>query len=1095
MARRSGESFAEWEARDTSDIANIQRKTIRRQLSGTGREGDIARQRYSQQYGSQGLAHITGRTQEDITSGLGRDTSTDVTWKATGGGDQRTGAQITADKQADDIGGPFEGFSRNAITKFRDLLARGQFNQAGMEAAMRELVQSGDMPVSGPGSMMSAGDLDFDAIRQTWRPYQQGAGTGTGSGAVAGDDSAGRVEEQNTAITDLTTQLADLQAKNDAQQQQISNISTSQTTAALPSPPATGNVGIRTEDSKAIQSLSEQVQNLVNQQKEGYSNEDIRREQQQLVSGLGKDAETAGRDVLNQLNVPEFERSPLEGALESRFLDDLRAPTARDVGIGDVGGQLEELLRARLTGGFEQDAIGKAAQQRFATESSSRREALAAELAGLGVLRGGGNTIDSFGRFDAGISQGISDIDAQTQQRRDADLARAQQFAQFQSGLGLSNRQLGQQDLAQSLGFEQSQSDRTQRQREFEFGANATRLDMQQSVADRTLARLLTQTEPTQRERFEEGVRQTQTAEALGQSRFGLESRQYMEDIRRFDKDLALRQEGLRSQDELAQARLAQEAGQFTSSLGETTAERQQRGNLARLGLSEQEAARLQQESQYGRSLTEQQAQFSVGNYLQNQQFKAQLAQQESQYGRTLQEEQAQWGQGLGFQRDELAQQQGQFTAAQGQQALQFGRDANLRETQQRAQEDQWGRDLQERQAQFGQTLGLQRDQLEQQQGQFETDEAFRQRQMQLQDAQFTQAQYQQQGQFESDEAFRTRQLGQQQSQFVDTMGFQRDQLAQQQGQFETDAEFQRRQLQQQDAQFTQAQYQQQGQFESDAAFRTRQLAQQQSQFVDTQGLANRQLAQQESQYGRSLTETAAARAQQNAQFAAAQYLQNQQFGLTRGDQVDQFGRSLAQQQGQFADDLHLRQLQVAQQQGQFESDAAFRQRQLTQQDAQFAQSQYQQAGQFGQSLAEQQAARAQQARQYGRTTNLAERTQREANVLDNLRISQQGSQFADTRFDQRQQFEADLGLRRFTSQEDRNLRAQDVQFQQGQQKMAYLQQLLGESDFTGTPDRINTMEEKRRYGNIQAQILELLQQQGINIRPLDNTRTPAEGG
>ena len=1073
MARRSGESFAEWEARDTSDVANIQRKTIRRQLSGTGREGDIARQRYSQQYGSQGLAHITGRTQEDITSGLGRDTSSDVTWKASGGGDQRTGAQIAADKQSDDIGGPFEGYSRNAITKFRDLLARGQFNEAGMRGALQELIASGDIPqLQGVGQAAierAIGSMDYDAIRQTWRPFQQGAGT-TGSGAVAGDDSAGRGEEQDATINDLTKQLADLQSKSDSQTEQLSNISTSNTTAALPSPPATGNVGIRTEDSKAIKSLSDQVQNLVNQQKEGYSNEDIRREQQQLVSGLGKDAETAGRDVLNQLNVPEFERSPLEGALESRFLDDLKDPTARDVGIGGVGGQLEELLRARLTGGFEQDAIGKAAQQRFATESSSRREALAAELAGLGVLRGGGNTIDSFGRFDAGISQGISDIDAQTQQRRDADLARAQQFAQFQSGLGLSNRQLGQQDLAQSLGFEQSQSDRTQRQREFEFGANATRLDMQQSVADRTLARLLTQTEPTQRERFEEGVRQTQTAEALGQSRFGLEAREFNESMRQYDKGFGLQQQALRSQDELAQARLAQEAGQFTASLGETTAERQQRGNLAQLGLSEQEAARLQQESQYGRSLAEEQAQFSQGNYLQNEQFKAQLAQQESQYGRTLQEEQAQWGQGLGFQRDELAQQQGQFTAAQGQQARQFGRDANLRDAQQRAQEDQWGRDLQERQAQFGQTLGLQRDQLEQQQGQFETDEAFRQRQMQLQDAQFTQAQYQQQGQFESDAAFRTRQLGQQQSQFVDTMGFQNRQLAQQQGQFETDAEFQRRQLQQQDAQFTSAQYLQDQQFGRGLGLDYQQLAEQRAgreqqagQFASGQRFDERQLAQQESQFGRSLADTEAARLYQGSQYYAG--LEEQREG--RRQQGTQFGRAqtLAEQQArdqaaQFGRgmDLNYQQLE-AQREAQRQQGRQFEAGQ-TQQDRQFTRAQ---------DLAEQQAAS--QVDQFGRGMTL------DYQQLEAQRAAQR---------QQGRQFEADQRVQ--TGQFDRSydLQRQDAQFQQSQQKMAYLQQLLGDSDFTGTPDRINTMEERRRYSQLQAQMEELLRQQGINIRPLE---------
>ena len=86
----------------------------------------------------------------------------------------------------------------------------------------------------------------------------------------------------------------------------------------------------------------------------------------------------------------------------------------------------------------------------------------------------------------------------------------------------------------------------------------------------------------------------------------------------------------------------------------------------------------------------------------------------------------------------------------------------------------------------------------------------------------------------------------------------------------------------------------------------------------------------------------------------------------------------------------------------------------------------------------------------------------------------------------QGRQFEADQRVQ--TGQFDRSydLQRQDAQFQQSQQKMAYLQQLLGDSDFTGTPDRINTMEERRRYSQLQAQMEELLGQQGINIRPLE---------
>ena len=202
---------------------------------------------------------------------------------------------------------------------------------------------------------------------------------------------------------------------------------------------------------------------LVNQR--GFSDDKIRQSQQGTVNQLIRQAETAGQQAGSSLEQPVFKQDVLGAQLQRGFLQDL---------LGGRGGQ--------------DDAISKAERSRFDADAESKRAQLTEDLQRFGILGGNGVSAgagaDVFGKFDAGIAQGGLDIGANQQSRRQSNIENA------------------------ILPFQQQQNDLRQRQSEFGFGANQSRIGTQQDVADRTLKRLLTATDVTEREQFEQGVQQ-----------------------------------------------------------------------------------------------------------------------------------------------------------------------------------------------------------------------------------------------------------------------------------------------------------------------------------------------------------------------------------------------------------------------------------------------------------------------------------------------------------------------------------------------------------------------------------------------------------
>jgi hypothetical protein len=183
------------------------------------------------------------------------------------------------------------------------------------------------------------------------------------------------------------------------------------------------------------------------------------------------------------------------------------------------------------------------------------------DLQRLGVLRGGGDTADVLGELRSGYGRTYSDIlsDQAYRQQNDPRLEAALELAQlgsdrYMTGGEMIGRLGGQDTLEARLANQQAiereadisgflrgarslegraqdidaQFGRADRQLEqarvlapqYESAADLARSDamLQQDLADRNLARGLTITEPTTRERFEEGVRGAQEAEALARA-------------------------------------------------------------------------------------------------------------------------------------------------------------------------------------------------------------------------------------------------------------------------------------------------------------------------------------------------------------------------------------------------------------------------------------------------------------------------------------------------------------------------------------------------------------------------------------------------
>ena len=236
-------------------------------------------------------------------------------------------------------------------------------------------------------------------------------------------------------------------------------------------------------------------------------------------------------------------------------------------------------LRQNLLGPGGMDPVA-ASQMADARARQAKDEAQTVEdLQRYGVLRGGGDTADVLGELRSGYGRTYSDILADQALRRqdDPSLEAAMQLAQLGSDRYMRGGEmigrLGGQDTLEARQAQQdalerqsamdleaqieqqratereadisgflrgarslagrdqdigAQMDRADRQLEqarvlapqYQYAADLQRRDamMQQDLADRALARGMTITEPTTRERFEEGVRGAQEAEALARA-------------------------------------------------------------------------------------------------------------------------------------------------------------------------------------------------------------------------------------------------------------------------------------------------------------------------------------------------------------------------------------------------------------------------------------------------------------------------------------------------------------------------------------------------------------------------------------------------
>jgi len=227
----------------------------------------------------------------------------------------------------------------------------------------------------------------------------------------------------------------------------------------------------------------------------------------------------------------------------------------------DLGNIYLDALRQSLGGEGGMDPQ-TAAQMADAEARQVKDEAQTTEdLQRLGVLRGGGDTADVLGELRSGYGRTYSDIlsDQAYRQQNDPRYQAALDLAglksdRYMEGGEMVGRLGGQDTLEARLANQEAiereadisgflrgarslegrdqdidaQFGRADRQLEearvlapqYGDAADLARSDarLQQDIADRNLARGLTITEPTTRERFEEGVRGTQEAEALARA-------------------------------------------------------------------------------------------------------------------------------------------------------------------------------------------------------------------------------------------------------------------------------------------------------------------------------------------------------------------------------------------------------------------------------------------------------------------------------------------------------------------------------------------------------------------------------------------------
>ena len=267
--------------------------------------------------------------------------------------------------------------------------------------------------------------------------------------------------------------------------------------------------------------LAVSAEDVIRQRLMGVDNPLLEAQRERVRERYGTSMEE-GRELLNRLGVLRGGDSAdvfneLTRGRDQQLLDvdalgyDLQSRAIADA-LGYQGRRdalslaNQDLARAAIS-----DVAGLAGQrdQRAGFEQDLRRAAIS-DVAGLAGQR------DQRAMAEEGLRrQAISDT-MPFQQRRDAISLAEQDLQRAAIGDALGRQgMIDQRDLAESQLTGSLRGAATLPARIAQAGLQFDAAGLQQDVADRTLSRLLTQTEPTQREMFEESIRQAREGERL----------------------------------------------------------------------------------------------------------------------------------------------------------------------------------------------------------------------------------------------------------------------------------------------------------------------------------------------------------------------------------------------------------------------------------------------------------------------------------------------------------------------------------------------------------------------------------------------------
>ena len=265
----------------------------------------------------------------------------------------------------------------------------------------------------------------------------------------------------------------------------------------------------------------------------GLSDLGTRASQKEMLRQIIAESEKRGQEGVENLALPDPERSKVAQELQDITLGRLRSRGDRDVGMGRVGERLENLLYDRLSRSpGEDDAIAAALRGELTRSADKSRQQQYETLSRLGLLRGGGDTADVMGEFEGAITQADLGISADRERRRLQDLAAARDFAGFQADMGFANRAARDAELAAAGRVGASTDALNLANRQFDADYGMRRLQMQQDIANQAQARRMPLTGPTGEETFQESIRQADRD-------FGLRERLQQSEVSRLDEDRA----------------------------------------------------------------------------------------------------------------------------------------------------------------------------------------------------------------------------------------------------------------------------------------------------------------------------------------------------------------------------------------------------------------------------------------------------------------------------------------------------------------------------------------------------------------------------